>query len=98
MSDTTYTEKAFVMDNQDLIRLEGKIDEVTEAVKSLIIIEERQANQTTEISTLKKRVEDIGLEQGKIQRRIDKLVNLTIGGWGVIVLLFEVYKTVRNIQ
>jgi hypothetical protein len=94
---TTPTVKASVMDNQDLIRLEGKIDEVADAIKSLIIIEERQANQTTEITNLKKRVEDMGVEQGTINRRIDRLVNLVLGGWAVIVVLFEVYKAIKGV-
>lgn len=95
---TTPPEKASVMDNQDLLRLEGKIDEMSDAIKSLIIIEERQANHTTEINDMKKRVEAMGVEQGKINRRIDRLVNMVIGGWAVLVVLFEVYKTVKGIS
>lgn len=96
-SPTSDTSKALLMDASDFIRLENKIDEVANAVQSLILIEERQVNQKAELDTVKTRVEALGVEQGKINRRIDRMVNLVIGGWAVLVVLFELYKMVKGL-
>ena len=97
MSAPINSEKALVMDASDFIRLENKIDEVANAVQSLIIIEERQVNQKAELDSLKTRVEALGVEQGQINRRIDRMVNLVIGGWAVLVVLFELYKMMKGL-
>jgi hypothetical protein len=96
MDNNTDSEKATQMTVSDLGRLEKKIDEVAESIKSLVLIEERQVNQRAELEAMKTRVEGMGAEQGKINRRIDRLVNLVLGGWAVLVVLFEVYRAIEG--
>lgn len=76
----------------DFNRLENKLDKMAEAVSKLVLVEERQSNQTTRIDK-----HDIALEtmQNTITRlhaRLDKYTYLATGAMFVIVGLFELAR------
>jgi hypothetical protein len=84
------------MDQTDFLRLENKVDNLTEAVKSLVIVEERQVNQKVAIDTLSTRMSAAEELVRKADKRIDKWINICLGGWAVILVLFEMYKLMKG--
>lgn len=71
----------------ELLRLESKVDTLTEAVTKLVIFEERQAVQAVAITDLISRTT-------AAERKLDMWINRGIGVWGLAASAFAIYKTI----
>ena len=88
-----------------LVRLENKVDNLAEAVKNLIVVEERQSAQSELIARLEVRVdslekeqrlslENVEKEQRATDKRVDRLWYMSLGAIGVVSGLFEVARAI----
>lgn len=77
----------------DLKRLEGKVDDLFDAVKALILIEERQRTQGGLIDVLSRRLELAEIAQRTLEKRFDRWLNLILGGVAVVTITFNVLRS-----
>lgn len=73
--------------SQSFIRLEAKLDQLTEAVSRLVLIEERQINQAGRLTAAEKDIENLEELQRQAEKKVDRLINRGIGMWLVIGVL-----------
>lgn len=83
------------MSDENLIRLEGKVDKLTEAITQLVRVEERQVSQGQRIAAIEERATKIEALWQATDRKLDQWVNRGIGVWGVVVLVWTVYLAMR---
>ncbi len=77
---------------EDLHRLESKVDKLTDAVMRLVLIEERQFTQGERIESVETQ---LSAHQGALldlERRVDKWINRGIGARGLVIALFAVLE------
>ena len=88
-----------------LIRLEAKVDDMAEAVKKLVIVEERQSAQSERIGRLearqeafekeqRSRLEATASEQRATDKRVDRLWYMSLGAVGVVSALLEAARAI----
>jgi len=80
------------MTDDDLKRLEQKLDKLTDAVGKLILFEERQATQGERIGNIeiKLGIHDASLQ--RIDKKVDQWVNRGVGVWAAAAIVFAVVK------
>ena len=76
----------------DFNRLETKLDKVAEAVSKLVLVEERQSNQTVRIDKHDAALETMQLTITRLHARLDKYAYLASGAAFVAMSLFEVAR------
>ena len=87
--------------NEIFTRLEGKVDDLTEAVLRLVVVEERQTAQGARIGGLEQVVAALNskMEQSSVSQtsainaldmKVERWINRGIGVWGVVAVLFAV--------
>jgi predicted anti-sigma-YlaC factor YlaD len=69
-------------------RLERKMDQLTDAVSKLILIEERQMTQAHRISDVEARQEEADKAQRATDAKVERWINRGVGMWAVVVVLF----------
>lgn len=76
------------MMDQDILRLETKLDKLTEAVMRLVVLEERQIHTTEMLRELQvsQAVTDENLR--KLEKSQEKWINRGIGAWAVACILW----------
>lgn len=74
------------MNSPEILRLEGKVDTLTEAITQLVLFEERQSVQALALTALTERVTTA-------EQKLDMWINRGIGVWGLAATIFAVYKT-----
>lgn len=89
--------EAFMDDNapatrHDVVRIEGKVDQLTNAMTNLIRVEERQSNMSGRIDLLDGRIEANEKEVQAVKTKVDKWVNRGVGAWAVAATLFALVK------
>lgn len=76
----------------DIQRLEAKLDKLTEAVMRLVVLEERQAQQSNEIHRLEGKFIALENKTSDVRKDLDMWVNRGIGIVALISAIFALYK------
>lgn len=87
----------------DIVRLEGKIDEIGQAIRTLIVVEERQTTQAREQAVLRAdldkmreqfwvEIEKLKELHAKTDARLSKWINVGVGAWGAVMVLWTVLE------
>jgi hypothetical protein len=84
------------MTDDDLKRLEQKLDKLTDAVGKLILFEERQANQGTRIGNVETKIEVHGVHLQRIDKKVDQWVNRGIGVWAAAAIVYSAVQFFRK--
>jgi len=74
------------------LRLEAKVDKLTDAVMRLVVIEERQTAQAERMTTVEAKVTANDAAIIKVDRKVDQWVNRGIGVWLAAVSVFALVK------
>jgi hypothetical protein len=72
----------------DFLRLENKVDKLTDAVMRLVLIEERQTTQGERIGACEAKIAVNESAIAKTEKKVDQWVNRGIGVWLAAMLLF----------
>ena len=72
----------------DILRLEAKVDKLTDAVMRLVLIEERQTTQGERIGACETKIAVTEAAITKTDRKVDQWVNRGVGVWLAAVVLF----------
>jgi hypothetical protein len=78
--------------DENLLRLEAKVDKLTEAVMRLVLIEERQSTQGERLSNVEVRLASHDTAIQKTERKVDQWVNRGIGAWAVACLIWALLQ------
>ena len=84
--------------NEDLKRIETKVDKLTDAVTRLILVEERQNAQGVRITQLEEKTEELDKHISKVDRKVERWVNMGMGAWALLATLFAVAEIVVKAQ
>jgi hypothetical protein len=76
----------------DFLRLEAKVDKLTDAVMRLVLIEERQTTQGERIGQCETRIAVNEAAIAKTERKVDQWVNRGIGVWLAVASVFAIAK------
>ncbi len=74
------------------LRLEAKVDKLTDAVMRLVVIEERQTAQAERMTTVEAKVTANDAAIIKVDRKVDQWVNRGIGVWLAAVAVLGLFK------
>ena len=74
------------------MRLEAKVDKLTDAVMRLVVIEERQTAQAERIGAVEAKVTATEAAIVTVDRRVDQWVNRGIGIWLAAVAVLGLFK------
>jgi hypothetical protein len=72
----------------DFLRLENKVDKLTDAVMRLVLIEERQTTQGERIGACETKLAVNEAAITKTDRKVDQWVNRGVGVWLAAMVLF----------
>lgn len=78
--------------NDDFIRLESKVDKLTDAVMRLVLLEERQTNQGERIGAVEQRVAANEIATNKVDAKVERWINRGIGAWAVAAVIFTLVQ------
>jgi Mg2+ and Co2+ transporter CorA len=78
--------------NSDLMRIERKVDKLTEAMQQLIRVEERQSNQGIRLGDCEKELITINARLEAVDKKVDQWVNRGIGVWALAVTLWALFE------
>ena len=84
--------------NEDLRRIETKVDKLTDAVTRLILVEERQTAQGVRITALEDKTEELDHKYNKVDRKVERWVNMGMGAWAIVVVIFAFVQLVAKLQ
>jgi hypothetical protein len=76
----------------DFLRLEAKVDKLTDAVMRLVLIEERQTTQGERIGQCETKIAVNEAAIAKAERKVDQWVNRGIGVWLAVATVFAILK------
>lgn len=76
--------------DSDFLRLEAKVDKLTDAVMRLVLIEERQTTQGERIGACETKLAVTEAAIVKTERKVDQWVNRGVGVWLAAVVLFTI--------
>lgn len=82
------------MNAEDLRRLEGKVDKLTDAVTRLILVEERLNNQGVRIGELEAKTATNAATILQVERRMERWINLGAGAWALALVIFSIAQLV----
>lgn len=82
---------------EDVKRLEGKVDKLTDAVTRLILVEERQTAQGVRIGNLEQKSLELSRDLTDVDRKIDRWVNMGIGAWALLATLYAIAELVVKV-
>lgn len=78
--------------NEDFLRLETKVDKLTDAVMRLVLLEERQTNQGARIGAVEQRVASVETGVARVDGKVERWINRGIGAWAVAAALFALVQ------
>lgn len=78
--------------SEAILRLESKVDKLTDAVQRLILIEERQTTQGERIGKCESAIAVNEVTIQKVDTKVERWVNRGIGVWAVAVVLFTLLQ------
>lgn len=76
----------------DFLRLEAKVDKLTDAVMRLVLIEERQTTQGERIGACESKIAVNEAAIVKTERKVDQWVNRGVGVWLAVAGLFALVQ------
>lgn len=79
-----------------LVRLENKVDRLTEAITHLVRIEERQMTHGVRIGEIEDRVTTLETEHRATDGKVERWINRGIGLWALAALLWTVYLGMKS--
>ena len=82
-------------DTADLLRIERKVDRLSDAVEKLVLIEERQTTQGGRIGLVEQRLAALEASLQATDRKVDMWINRGIGVWALAATLFAILKTLK---
>ena len=82
-------------DTADLLRIERKVDRLSDAVEKLVLIEERQTTQGGRIGLVEQRLALVEAAIQTIDRKVDMWINRGIGVWALAATMFALLKTLK---
>jgi hypothetical protein len=82
-------------DSADFLRLEKKVDKLTEAITDLVRVEERQLSQGERLGKLEARMSAVETAGLKTERKVDQWINRGIGVWAVATVIFAATKAFK---
>lgn len=77
--------------DSDFQRLETKVDRLTDAVTTLVRVEERQHTHGVRIGSLEERLGSNESLTRQVDAKLDRWINRGIGVWGLAVLIWTAY-------
>lgn len=77
---------------EDFVRLENKVDKLTDAVLRLVLLEERQSAQGERIGIAEQRIAVNESTLSRVDAKVERWVNRGIGAWGIAMVLFAVIQ------
>lgn len=77
---------------EDFVRLETKVDKLTDAVLRLVLLEERQSAQGERIGIAEQRIAVNESTLSRVDAKVERWVNRGIGAWGIAMVLFAVIQ------
>lgn len=77
---------------EDFVRLEHKVDKLTDAVLRLVLLEERQTAQGERIGAAEQRIAISESTLNRVDAKVERWVNRGIGAWGIAMVLFAVIQ------
>lgn len=80
--------------HEDLKRLEGKVDKLTDAVTRLILVEERQTAQGVRLGEVEKRISSSEATVLQVEKRMERWINFGAGAWALALVIFAVAQVV----
>lgn len=83
-------------DEDDFRRLEGKVDRLTDAITTLVRVEERQATHGTRIGNLEERVASVEATGVSLDRKLEQWINRGIGLWSFAVIAWTLFLALRD--
>lgn len=78
--------------NEDLKRIENKVDKLTDAVTRLILVEERQTAQARRLTDIEVNLKHFEKDLHVLDKKVDKWISMGTGAWAVIVTVFAVVQ------
>jgi len=78
--------------SENIIRLELKVDKLTDAVMRLILIEERQTAQGERLGIAEQKIAVNEVTVARVDSKVERWINRGIGAWAVAVVLFTVVQ------
>lgn len=82
-------------DEEDFVRLEKKVDRLTDAINKLVLVEERQTNQGLRIGAVEQRMVAVETAQQGTDRKVEMWINRGIGVWALVATLLALFKVFR---
>ena len=76
---------------QHWVRLEDKVDRLTEAVTNLVRVEERQMTHGVRIGEIEKEIAALIVEHRATDNKVNAWINRGIGIWGIAVVVWTIY-------
>lgn len=77
---------------EDFVRLEAKVDKLTDAVLRLVLLEERQSAQGERIGAAEQRIAITESTLSRVDAKVERWINRGIGAWGIAMVLFAVIQ------
>jgi hypothetical protein len=107
MTNATVTQEVMIATKEDISRLEGSIKELTEVVKNVILLGERQSVQgqrigdlETENGILRAKIESlertITSKYDELNTKVNTWVSRGVGAWAAVAVIFAVVKVVMG--
>lgn len=82
------------MTEQDFLRLESKVDRLTDAITQLVRVEERQITHASRLDTLEGDLKTTKEAIAAVDRKVDSWVNRGVGMWTVAMIAWAIYSAV----
>lgn len=76
----------------DFLRLEAKVDKLTDAVMRLVLIEERQTTQGERIGACETKIAVNEAAINKTERKVDQWINRGVGVWLAVAAVFAIVQ------
>ncbi len=78
--------------SENIVRLESKVDKLTDAVMRLVLIEERQTAQGERLGIAEQKIAVNEATVSRVDSKVERWINRGIGAWAVAVVLFAVLQ------
>lgn len=76
--------------DEAILRLEAKVDRLTDAVTKLILVEERLSTQGERLGRVEQHLAALDVVTAKTDKKVDQWINRGMGVWAVVVTIFAV--------
>lgn len=83
-------------DDDAFRRLESKVDRLTEAITTLVRLEERQATHGQRLGAVEERITAVEATLQAVDRKLDSWVNRGIGIWAFACVAWTLYLALRG--